>query len=72
MRSSPTDWGEKLKKLSDINWSRNCSEWQGRCIVSGRISKSRHNIMLTANHIMNALGVPLPKDHEQLENSFQG
>ena len=72
MRSNPTDWGDKLKNLSDINWSRNSSEWQGRCIVSGRISKSRHNIILTANHIMNALGVPLPKDHEQLENSFKG
>jgi DNA sulfur modification protein DndB len=71
IHSNPTDWSDKLKMLSDINWSRNSDEWKDRCIVSGRISKSRHNIILTANHIMNALGVPLPKEHEQLENSFK-
>ena len=34
------DWKEKLKKLSDIDWSRSSDEWQGRAMVQGRISKA--------------------------------
>lgn len=70
IKSNPTEIELYLAKLSSIDWSRNNLDWQGRCILSGRISKSRSNIMLTANAIMKTLGVSLPKDHQQLEEIF--
>lgn len=66
----PTEWRAYVGRLGSLDWSRNNSDWEGRCVVSGRISKSRSHIVLTANQIMKAIGLDLPKQYQEIEDSF--
>lgn len=62
------DWKRHLTKLHNINWMRsNTQLWEGRAMVHGRISKSRINIILTANAIKTVLGVALTDEEKQIE-----
>ena len=70
INNHPTDWHHYIGKLGSIDWSRNNPVWSGRCVVSGRISKSRQNIILTANQIMKEMGLSLPKNHQEVESTF--
>jgi DNA sulfur modification protein DndB len=61
----------ELAKLRDLDWSRGNTElWEGRAMVGGRISRSSSNVILTANVLMQCLGVPLPPEHEAIENAY--
>lgn len=66
----PTNWQDYIRKLNMIDWSRTNSVWSGRCVVSGRILKSRQNIILTANQIMKEIGLSLPKKYQEVESTF--
>ncbi|GAM62832.1 DNA sulfur modification protein dndB [Vibrio ishigakensis] len=45
----PTQWKNKLKKLSQVNWLKTNPEWIKRSMNHGKLSKSTTNIQLTAN-----------------------
>lgn len=65
------DLASEMKKLRDLDWSRtNVELWEGRAIVGGRISRSSSNVILTANVVMNHLGLDLPHEHAQIETAF--
>jgi DNA sulfur modification protein DndB len=65
-------WKEKLRKLSKINWSRTNRElWEGRALVSGRLSKATHNVILTANIIKSRMGLPLNPEEQMLESGLR-
>lgn len=70
INNHPTDWHHYIGKLGSIDWSRSNPVWSGRCVVSGRISKSRQNIILTANQIMKEVGLSLPKNYQEVESTF--
>lgn len=61
----------EMVKLRDLDWSRaNVELWEGRAIVGGRISRSSSNVILTANVLMDRLGLELPHEHAQIETAF--
>jgi DNA sulfur modification protein DndB len=61
----------ELAKLRELDWSRsNTEQWEGRAMVGGRISRSSANVILTANVLMQCLGLPLPPEHAQAESAF--
>ena len=63
-------WKEKLTHLSEIDWSRQNKDWEGRALVHGRVSKARTNVLLTGNYIKQHLGIPLNDVESQLEREF--
>lgn len=68
---SESGWRKRLKKLSQIDWSRgNAALWEGRALVGGRVSKSGQNVTLTTNTIKQSLDLPLSPEEEELEKSF--
>ncbi|MBD9362277.1 DNA sulfur modification protein DndB [Methylomonas fluvii] len=66
-----TDWKKRLSQLSNIDWSRQNKDWEGRALVHGRVSKARTNVLLTGNYIKQHLGTSLNDIEESLEKEFQ-
>lgn len=68
----PNDWEERLKPLSELDWSRsNRKLWEGRAMIGGRISKAQNNIVLTANVLKKYLTLPLALADKKVEEAFQ-
>lgn len=65
-------WKVKLRGLKKINWSRTEPTWEGRTIVSGRISKSTSAVALTAIQIKKSLGIPLNPADIKEEHAAKG
>lgn len=63
--------GETLNRLSEIDWRREAPEWNGRCVIAGRISKTHQAVILTANRIKTHLGLELTADEQALEDAFE-
>lgn len=66
---SEIDMENSLYKLRTINWKRSSEEWRMRVLRSnGRIINNEKAIMLVANVIKKALGIPLTEDelHEEM------
>ena len=70
LSSNTKTWQAKLKKLEKIDWSRTSSNWEGRAMNQGRISKARVNVILTGNLIKASLGVKLTPGEEEAEKRF--
>ena len=61
-----------LKKLNDIDWSRNNSEWIGRIYnEQGRIAGKEDSVIKICNLIKSKLGLPLNKDELVKENELK-
>lgn len=60
----PSDWKTRIKRLSKIDWSRsNVRVWEGVALADGRVSKAQSNVRKTANHLRQAIGLPIaPED----------
>ncbi|MBT5873339.1 MAG: DNA sulfur modification protein DndB [Candidatus Latescibacteria bacterium] len=67
-----TDFEKSLADLGTIDWSRaNAPTWEGRALIGGRVSKSTHNVILTANLIKQRLGIALTSEEQRVEDAFQ-
>ena len=54
------DWKTHLQKLSDVNWSRRNTElWDGRVMNGGRMNGQKRAVLLGANVLYCAVGLPL-------------
>lgn len=72
LAQEPRGWKPKVKAIQEIDWSRSNSKvWEGRALVSGRVSKAMLHVNLTAIHIKQALGLPLTAKEKQLEDRLQ-
>ncbi|EOZ8645520.1 DNA sulfur modification protein DndB [Acinetobacter baumannii] len=69
-KNHPTDWKKYVEKLKDLNWSRTDHQWQGRCVILGRISKSRQSVILSENVIYRNIGIALPSVNQNFEDKF--
>ena len=69
--NSPNSWHKSLSILKKINWARENSEWEGRAMIHGRISKANTNIILTGNLIKHYMNIPLSKYEKELEDSIK-
>lgn len=67
------DLGARLTAAwGGLDWSRsNIELWEGRTMVGGRIQRASQNVILTANVLMDRLGVALPPEHAQAEAAFR-
>lgn len=67
-----TDVYERLAMLHGLDWSRaNALLWEGRALAGGRIARTSSNVLLTANVLMERLGLELPSEHAQAEIAFR-
>lgn len=67
----PRNWQKKLVGLRKVDWSRsNAKLWEGRALIGGRLSKSQNNVILTANVLKKALGLPLSPSEEKVERLY--
>lgn len=66
---SENDWINHLNKLC-LNWGRNNTQWKDRVISGGKICKTRKNIILMSNVIINSLGLPLNNVKKEYELKF--
>lgn len=68
----PRAWQGKLDAIHDIDWSRSNSEtWEGRALISGRVSKSHSSVVLTSNLIKQRMGLDLDENEKELENTLK-
>jgi len=63
----PDKWKNHLAKLEEIDWTRGNSEWEGRSMSGGRLSKSFVNVILTTNYLKKTLGLPLSPEEQRIE-----
>ncbi len=64
----PQDWKRHLECLTALDWSRgNTQLWEGRALVSGRITKGQRNVVLIANVVKNAMELPLDSEEKRIE-----
>lgn len=66
-----SQWKDKLKLLSSIDWSRQNKEWEGRALVHGKVSKATTNVILTGNYIKHKLNIPLNLNEDRLERIYK-
>ena len=71
LRAHPDDWEGQLACIQKIDWSRRNTElWEGRALVSGRITKGERNIVLIANEVKRVLTLPLNAGEQRVEMRF--
>jgi DNA sulfur modification protein DndB len=69
--AEPQRWKTKLKPLQQIDWSRsNTKVWEGRALVSGRVSKALVHVTRTANLVKKKLGLSLTPKEQESERDF--
>lgn len=70
--AEPKRWKERIRGLAKVDWSRsNTQLWEGRAMVGGRVSKAHNNVILTANVLKRALGLPLSPEEQRVEASLE-
>ena len=65
-------WKRTIAGLQEIDWSRsNVKLWEGRALVSGRISKAQMHVVLTSNVIKKQLGMSLTAKEKEAESRLR-
>ncbi|MET9204043.1 MULTISPECIES: DNA sulfur modification protein DndB [Streptomyces] len=68
--TAPSKWKRKLSPLKKVDWTRSNSDWEGRAIVGGRVSKSHQNVTLTVNYLRNHLHLGLSAEEQRVEDAY--
>ncbi|WP_410965404.1 DNA sulfur modification protein DndB, partial [Salmonella sp. ZJHZ19_0056] len=63
-------WHNKLKGLQKINWSRQNSDWNRRCVNNKSMTNNRKAAELTCIQIKAYLKIPLTDKEKSVEKSF--
>lgn len=73
MKTKETNWMDYFTPdtLGLIDWSRDHTDWQNRIIVNGKITKTRRNILLMANVIIEKIGLQLNKAQKEYELALE-
>ncbi|MFE3109069.1 DNA sulfur modification protein DndB [Kitasatospora indigofera] len=67
---APRTWTPTLKRLSSVDWSRANTDWEGRALVAGRVSKSHQNLTLTVNYLRQHLKLELSAEEQRAEDAY--
>ncbi|MFE6727481.1 DNA sulfur modification protein DndB [Streptomyces californicus] len=67
---APREWQKKLTPLKEVDWTRSNTDWEGRAIVGGRVSKSHQNVTLTVNYLRTHLALPLSPEEQRVEDAY--
>ncbi|MFF3060185.1 DNA sulfur modification protein DndB [Streptomyces sp. NPDC057909] len=65
-----TKWRKRLTHLKNVDWTRSNTDWEGRAIVGGRVSKSHQNLTLTVNYLRHQLSLPLSPEEQRVEDAY--
>lgn len=68
--AAPLAWKKQLAPLKKVDWSRANTDWEGRAIVGGRVSKSHQNVTLTVNYLRHHLGLGLSPEEQRVEDAY--
>ncbi|MFI1884694.1 DNA sulfur modification protein DndB [Streptomyces jumonjinensis] len=68
--TAPSKWKKQLTPLKKVDWTRSNSDWEGRAIVGGRVSKSHQNVTLTVNYLRNHLDLGLSPEERRVEDAY--
>lgn len=68
--TAPSTWKRKLSPLKRVDWTRSNTDWEGRAIVGGRVSKSHQNVTLTVNYLRNHLRLGLSAEEQRVEDAY--
>ncbi|MFJ9691504.1 DNA sulfur modification protein DndB [Kitasatospora sp. NPDC101183] len=66
----PAKWKKGMASLKSVDWSRSNTDWEGRAIVGGRVSKSHQNVTLTVNYLRRHLGLELSSEEQRVEDAY--
>lgn len=66
------DWKKSLTALSEIDWNRTNTDWNGRALFAGRLRKSYSNVVYTANYLKTKLGITLTPKEQEYEDRITG
>lgn len=70
-KTYPSDWKGALQALRQIDWSRaNRSLWDNRALVAGKVNKSKNNVTLVSNVIVQAMGMELSDEGRRVEELY--
>lgn len=69
LRAYRNKWANRLAPLGKIDWGRSASHWQGRAMTAGQMSRTSGHVLLTANYIKTALGLPLSPEEQAAEDA---
>lgn len=69
--NNDTSWKETLKSLKSIDWSRNNSDWTGRCVVNGNMYNNSKAAKLTCAKIKQLIGIQLSENELAQERMLQ-
>lgn len=58
----PDTWKQKLKGLQKIDWARDCSIWEGKIVVGGRMLKQKAGIKKAADVLLKGCDVTMTLD----------
>ena len=64
----PDDWKVKIRKLKNIDWSRENPDWEGRLLINGQMVRLTKGIELAANIILQKCRVELSEDRLKYES----
>jgi DNA sulfur modification protein DndB len=59
MKDYPSDWSQRLEKLTDIDWRKSNPEWEGVVVVAGSVASNRQARQATKAYVKRKLGLPL-------------
>lgn len=68
LNAYPDNWREHLAGIRQIDWSRSNVDWEGRVIISDRISQAPASVMRMTAYLKKQLNLPLTAEEECLEN----
>jgi len=67
---APRTWTPTLKRLSTVDWSRANTDWEGRALIGGRVSKNHQNLALTVNYLRQHLKLELSAEEQRVEDAY--
>jgi len=65
----PVYWKSHLSRFHSIDWLRTNTDWNGRAMIGGRLSKAHVNVVLTANYVKQKLGLNLTPEEARIESA---
>ena len=73
IREKRNDWTQLTAVLASLNWLRTtATDWEGRVLIGGRVSKSNQSVLLTSALIKEKLNLGLTNEETRLTNSHKG
>src|SRR5437867_2103648 len=65
MKQFPSDWKNRLKALTAINWSKKNPDWENVCMVANSVVSNRQARVATKAYLKRKLDLPISEAEER-------